>query len=83
MHDSLHPTIHQKDYTPPDYLIETVELSFDLEPEKTRVVSKLTVRANHDRTQGSRPLVLDGEELKLVSIKLNGEEIPPSRLQMS
>ena len=83
MHESLHPTIHQKDYTPPDYLIETVELSFDLKPELTRVVSKLTVRANHDRGQGARPLVLDGEELKLVSIKLNGEEIPPSRLQVS
>ena len=83
MHDTQHPTIHQKDYTPPDYLIETAELTFDLNPELTRVVSKLSVRANHDRRQGARPLVLDGEELTLVSIKLNGEEIPASRYQLS
>ena len=83
MHDSLHPTIHQKDYTPPDYLIETVELNFDLDPGLTRVVSRLSVRANHDRRQGARPLVLDGEELKLVSLKLNDEEIPAQRYQVS
>ena len=83
MHDSLHPTIHQKDYTPPDYLIETVELSFDLDPELTRVVSRLSVRANHDRSQGARPLVLDGEELSLVSLKINNEDIPAQRYQVS
>ena len=83
MHDSLHPTIHQKDYTPPDYLIESVELCFDLKPELTRVVSKLKVRANHDRSQGARPLLLDGEELTLVSLRLNGEEIPTGRYRVS
>ena len=83
MHDTLHPTIHQKDYTPPDYLIETVELCFDLKPELTRVVSRLSVRANYDRSAGVRPLVLDGEELRLVSLKLNGEEIPATRYQLT
>jgi len=83
MSECQHPTIHQKDYTPPDYLIETVELTFDLKPELTRVVSKLSVRANHDRTRGVRPLLLDGEELELVSLTLNGEEIPAQRYQLS
>jgi aminopeptidase N len=83
MPDSQHPTIHQKDYTPPDYLIETVELSFDLKPELTRVVSQLSLRANHDQSQGARPLVLNGEDLRLVSIKLNGEELPSERYQVS
>jgi aminopeptidase N len=83
MPDSLHPTIHQKDYTPPDYLIETVELTFDLKPELTRVVSRLSVRVNHDRSLGARPLVLDGEELTLVSIKLDGEELPSERYRVS
>jgi len=83
MTDSPHPTIHQKDYTPPDYLIESVELCFDLKPELTRVVSQLSVRANHDRSLGARPLLLDGEELTLVSLKLDGEELPSGRYQLS
>jgi aminopeptidase N len=83
MHECQHKTIHQKDYTPPDYLIESVELSFDLDPELTRIVSTLSVRANHDRSQGVRPLVLDGDELKLIALKLNGEEVPASRYQVS
>jgi aminopeptidase N len=83
MHDSQHPTIHQKDYTPPDYLIETVHLDFDLEPELTRVVARLSVRANHDRSQGARPLVLAGDELTLVSVKLDGAGIPAEHYQVS
>ena len=82
MPDSLHPTIHQKDYTPPDYLVETVDLCFDLDPELTRVVSRLSVRANHDQAEGARPLVLDGEELTLVSLKLDGVELPPERYRV-
>ncbi|QXE89752.1 aminopeptidase N [Geomonas subterranea] len=70
-----HQTIHQKDYKVPDYLIDTVELAFDLDPEDTRVVSRLAVRSNHDRGEGVRPLVLDGEELTLLSLKLDGAEL--------
>ena len=82
MQECLHPTIHQKDYTPPDYLIETVDLSFDLDPELTRVVSRLFVRCNHDRSQGVRPLVLDGEELTLLYLKLDGEVLAKGRYQV-
>ena len=35
-----------KDYAPPDYLIEEVELDVALEPKATRVKSKLRLRAN-------------------------------------
>lgn len=83
MHDCQHRTIHQKDYTVPDYLIETVELNFDLAPELTRVTSRLSIRANHDTSRGSRPLVLDGDELTLVSLRLNGEELPATRFLVS
>ena len=77
-----HQTIHQKDYTVPDYLVETVELTFDLDPELTQVVSRLAIRGNHDRSAGPRPLVLDGEELTLVSLKLDGAEVPPGRYRV-
>ncbi|WP_224984318.1 aminopeptidase N [Geomonas agri] len=72
MSQCQHQTIHQKDYKVPDYLVDTVELCFDLSPEDTRVLSRLAIHSNHDRSSGVRPLVLDGEELTLVSLKLDG-----------
>uniref|UniRef100_C6DY63 Aminopeptidase N n=1 Tax=Geobacter sp. (strain M21) TaxID=443144 RepID=C6DY63_GEOSM len=81
MHTCQHQTVYQKDYSAPDYLVETVELSFDLDPELTRVASRLKIRSNYDRAQGVRPLVLDGEELTLVSLKLDGVELEQNRYQ--
>ncbi|GFO62604.1 aminopeptidase N [Geomonas paludis] len=75
MSQCQHQTIHQKDYKVPDYLVDTVELTFDLSPEDTRVLSRLAIRSNHDRSNGASPLVLDGEELTLVSLKLDGVEV--------
>ena len=59
------------DYAPPAYWIDTVHLTFDLDPAKTRVLSKLVVRRNLDVP--AQPLVLDGDELTLTRVKLNGE----------
>jgi len=78
-----HQTIHQKDYAAPDYLIESVQLTFDLDPELTRVAARLAVRSNHDSSGGARPLVLDGEELSLVAIRLDGAELDPGRYQVN
>ena len=64
-----------KDYAPPDYLIEEVELDFSLDPKATRVASKLRLRPNPKVATGGRPLVLDGEGLKLQSLALDGK--PP------
>ena len=50
-----------KDYAPPDYLIEEVELDVALEPKATRVAAKLRLRPNPKVATGGRPLVLDGE----------------------
>ncbi|KAM7494279.1 hypothetical protein LguiB_028888 [Lonicera macranthoides] len=50
-----------------------VDLKFSLGEEKTIVCSKITVAP---RVEGvSSPLVLDGHDLKLVSIKVNGTEL--------
>ena len=50
-----------KDYAPPDYLIEEVELDFALDPKATRVAAKLKLRPNPKVATSGRPLVLDGE----------------------
>ncbi len=65
--------IRLKDYRPPDWLIETVELDVSLDPTATTVRSKLRVKPNGGATPA--PLVLDGEELKLRSLALDGKPL--------
>ncbi|TRW18370.1 aminopeptidase N [Glacieibacterium frigidum] len=62
-------TVRLSDYRPPDWLVPTVALDFDLAPGCTRVRATLTVTRNgaHDR-----PLVLDGQELRLLSLTVDG-----------
>ena len=71
-------TIYLKDYTPSDFLIPSVELDVALLDDYTRVTSKLEIRRNPDAGGGHAPLVLDGEELALESVKLNGRALAES-----
>ncbi|HYW58090.1 MAG TPA: aminopeptidase N [Polaromonas sp.] len=63
--------IHRADYLAPAYWIDTVHLSFDLDPAKTRVLNKMTLRRNADVP--AQPLKLDGEELNLARVLVNGQ----------
>jgi len=64
------------DYRPSDYLIDTVDLDIVLDPTKTRVASRLTIRPNPaSSARGKRPLKLDGELLELESVTLNGKKL--------
>ena len=62
--------IHRADYAAPAYWIDTVDLTFDLDPAKTRVLSRLRVRRNADVP--AQPLRLDGDELNLARVMVNG-----------
>ena len=65
--------IFLKDYKMPDYFFDTVALKFSLGEERTIVTSKITV---FPRVEGSSaPLVLDGQDLSLVSIQVNGKAL--------
>lgn len=66
-------TVFRKDYTAPSHWVDTVDLVFDLHPQKTRVRSKLTVRPNEDRP--GENLILNGRELDLINVKINGREL--------
>ena len=63
------------DYRPPEFLVDTVDLVFDLGEADTRVVSHLTVHRNPDAANPSAPLRLDGEELELVALALDGKPL--------
>ena len=71
-----------KDYAPPDYLIEEVELDVALDPKATRVAAKLRLRPNPKVATGGRPLVLDGEGLTLQSLALNGKPLSPQDYEL-
>ncbi len=77
MTTTTHRTIYRKDYTPPDYLVDTVELRFELGEETTRVHSRLGIRANFDTATGGRPLVLDGHRFELRVLSLDGVPLAP------
>jgi aminopeptidase N len=66
--------VRLKDYRAPDWLIDRVELDFRLDPSATRVFSRLALRRN-PKGRKDAPVVLDGDELSLASIKLNGRKL--------
>ncbi len=68
-------TIHLKDYTPFGYVADSVFLTFDLDPHKTRVSSRIEFRPNPDATD--RRFFLHGEELKLISARIDGKPVTP------
>ena len=63
------------DYRPPAFLVDTVDLSFDLHPTATKVVSRLAVRRNPNAGE-NEPLRFNGEALTLVRIARDGVELP-------
>ena len=78
MDKSTPQAIHLKDYAPPPYLIDTVDLAFDLGEDVTRVRSRLAIRANPDAASPAGALVLDGQDMRLVSVALDGRTLDPS-----
>ena len=64
---------HRLDYVPPGYRVDTLDIGFDLDPKATRVAARSTLRRNPDSPQ--RDIVLYGEELTLVALRMNGKTL--------
>ncbi|WP_412554232.1 aminopeptidase N [Shimia sp. MIT1388] len=75
MKDAAPQTIYLKDYTPFGFIVDGVELTFRLHPTKTRVLSKIAFRPNPEATD--KRFFLHGEQLKLISAKIDGAEVTP------
>ncbi|MEM6627034.1 MAG: aminopeptidase N [Pseudomonadota bacterium] len=74
------PPVKLADYKPYPFAIDTVRLSFDLQPRATRVHSTLSVRRISDV---GAALELNGEKLKLVSLKIDGVAISEADYEMT
>jgi len=68
-------TIRLSEYKVPAYLVDTVDLRFELFDDGARVHSTLSVRLNPESSEVSAPLALDGDSLKLDKVALNGKEL--------
>jgi aminopeptidase N len=69
--------IYRKDYRPSAWLVDTVDLRFELDPADTRVTARLSVRRNPDVAPASEPLTLHGEDLELLAVRVNGATLAP------
>ncbi|WP_017930171.1 aminopeptidase N [Robiginitomaculum antarcticum] len=68
------------DYAPFDFNIETVALDFNLDPAKTRVTSQMKMT----RTGAAgAPLVLDGEDIDLISVAIDGTALNRSDYRLN
>ncbi|MEG2962419.1 MAG: aminopeptidase N, partial [Janthinobacterium sp.] len=74
-------TIYRKDYTPPSFLVDSVELGFDLDPARTVVASRIRMR--HNPASTSRSIELHGEHIELVMVRLNGKQLKPSQYKLT
>jgi len=74
-------SIYLKDYQPPVYLVDRVALTFTLHPAATEVISTVQYRRNPSAASHAA-LELDGHDMELVSITLNGNALPQSAYQL-
>jgi aminopeptidase N len=73
MRTDIAQPIRLKDYRPPDWLVDTVSLDVSLHSTATKVRATLSLRPNPNNA--AAPLVLDGDGLSLVSLKLDGATV--------
>ena len=71
--------IYLKDYKAPAFTVDSVNLDFNLSEDFCRVVAKSQIR----RTEAGAALHLNGEELKLVSIKINDKPLTADQYQIT
>jgi aminopeptidase N len=68
-------TKYRQDYQPPAFIIDQVDLTFDLAAENTVVTATMAIRRNPNSNQSSASLILDGRQLELQSISLDGRPL--------
>ena len=68
-------TVYLKDYTPPPFLISSIELDIDIRDDHAIVKTTLAVTRNPKATEPDAPLILDGDELEFVAAQIDGRTL--------
>ncbi|OLP61884.1 aminopeptidase N [Xaviernesmea oryzae] len=71
-------TIRLEDYRPTDFVLERVDLTFELDPAATKVEARLIFH-RREGADPKAPLVLDGDELTLTALHLDQTELEAAR----
>ncbi|AJY48196.1 aminopeptidase N [Martelella endophytica] len=77
---SADKTVYLKDYRPTDFIIETVDLIFELGAEMTTVGSEIRL-SRRPGSPADAPLTLDGDSLELAGLALDGKPLAPERYE--
>ncbi len=72
--------IHRRDYQPPEFLVDSIDLLFRLDEKNTRVTATSHLRRNKLSTNNNNDLVLYGEKLELISVLIDDEEFDSGRM---
>ncbi len=72
-----------EEYAPSPFLVTDVFLTFDLDETKTLVKSLLKIKRNEDLQESANQLILDGQNLKLISLKLDGEFLTKDQFSLT
>ena len=75
MRDPNPKAILLRDYTPPAFLVDSIDLDVDVREKQATIRSRLAVRRNPAAKDPPQALVLDGRHLELVSVAIDGREL--------
>ena len=73
MREGTAPLIRREDYSAPAFWIRTVDLTFDLDPVRTLVTSRMQLERNPGVPP--QPLKLHGDDLSVSRVLVNGESV--------
>ena len=70
------------DYAPPPFLVDEVDLDFELDEKRTLVRARLRVRRN-PAAEPAADLVLDGHGLDTRAVRIDGEPVAGNRVEIA
>ncbi|MEO8157134.1 MAG: aminopeptidase N [Betaproteobacteria bacterium] len=76
-------TIFLKDYTPPTFLVSRVDLDTDLREDHALIKATLTIARNPQSPDQHAALMLDGDELELLAVALDGNVLGSGAFTLS
>ncbi|MEJ2056572.1 MAG: aminopeptidase N [Desulfofustis sp.] len=76
-------TIRHTDYQPPDFLVDSIDLVFQLDERKTVVTATSHIKRNSLVSNNDAPLTLYGEKLELNQVMIDGVEVGSNRMLLA